>query len=68
MPAPNMPRVTPTRIKRLRKRLRISQEDMAAALGVSLSTVQRWESGDNSPSPMAASRILELERNNNVSR
>ncbi len=37
------------RIKELRKHLKFSQKDFGAFLGVSLSAVQKWESGENTP-------------------
>lgn len=43
----------PDDIKRLRKTLGWSQERFARELGVSFCTVNRWERGRTSPSPMA---------------
>jgi putative transcriptional regulator len=47
------------KIRALRKRLQLSQALFAAALGVSIKTVEAWESGRNKPSG-SAQRILEL--------
>jgi putative transcriptional regulator len=37
-----------------------SQEQFARNIGVSLNTVQRWESGKTHPSPLAMSKLQEL--------
>lgn len=37
------------RIKELRKHEKLNQTDFGALLGVSLSAVQKWESGENTP-------------------
>lgn len=47
------------RIKRLRKKLGLSQEALARLLGVSLITVNRWEHGTK-PSPLAEEKIGRL--------
>lgn len=47
------------KIKALRKKLQLSQALFAAALGVSIKTVEAWESGRNKPSG-SAQRMLEL--------
>ncbi|MEE8503985.1 MAG: helix-turn-helix transcriptional regulator [candidate division NC10 bacterium] len=41
---------TSQKIKALRKRAGLSQERMAAAIGVSCSGYQKWEGGETSPS------------------
>lgn len=41
------------RVKAVRLRLKLSQEELAHALGVSFATVNRWENGKNSPSKLA---------------
>ena len=46
-------------IKKIRKRLNMTQKLFAAALGVSVKTVEAWESGINTPSGIA-NRMLEL--------
>ena len=37
-----------------------TQEQLARSLGVSLNTVQRWESGKTRPSPLAMEKLQEL--------
>lgn len=37
-----------------------TQEQLARNLGVSWNTVQRWESGKTSPSPLAMEKLQEL--------
>lgn len=40
-------------IKMVRTKLGLSQEQLARALNISFSTVNRWENGKSNPSPMA---------------
>lgn len=40
-------------VRELRQHLNLSQERFAANLGVSFKTVNRWENGHSTPSPMA---------------
>lgn len=47
----------PELIRELRGRLALSQEKLAAKLGVSFQTVNRWEKGHAKPSPLAMQRI-----------
>lgn len=47
-------------IRNLRQQLSLSQEKLAVKLGVSFKTVNRWENGHTTPSPMALRRIAEL--------
>ena len=49
-------------ITELRASLGLTQEQFAARLGVTLSTVNRWENGKGKPSPLAKLRIEELQR------
>jgi len=44
----------------LRQRVGLSQEKFAAKLGVTFSTVSRWERQKAMPSPMAVDRMREL--------
>lgn len=52
----------PLKIKRLRKRLGLTQEQFAASVGVTFSTVNRWESGKSTPSPLAMKQIIMLKK------
>jgi len=47
-------------VKDLRGKLGLTQEQFAAKLGVTFSTVNRWENGRGKPSPLAMRRIEEL--------
>ena len=47
-------------IKQLREVLGMTQEELAREMGVSFSTVSRWETGRGSPSPLARRRLEEL--------
>jgi len=51
-------------IKALRAKLGLTQEQFAAEVGVTWSTVNRWENGRGKPSPLAMRRISELLDNN----
>jgi len=48
------------KIKELRSRLGLTQEQFAAKVGVTFSTVNRWENGKGKPSPLAMRQIEEL--------
>ena len=47
-------------IRQLRDKLGLSQENLAKELGVSFSTVNRWETGKSEPRGRAEEKILEL--------
>ena len=49
------------RLRVLRARLGLSQEQLARRLSVSFATVNRWEAGRSRPSARAAAAIAELE-------
>jgi predicted ATPase/DNA-binding CsgD family transcriptional regulator/DNA-binding XRE family transcriptional regulator len=51
-----------TRLRELRERLRLSQEQLAQRLGVSFATVNRWEGGRSVPSPRSRARLEQLLR------
>lgn len=44
-------------IKAIREKYSLTQEELAAALGVSFSTVNRWENNRHKPSKLAEVRI-----------
>lgn len=46
----------------LREKAGLTRKDLANYLGVSMSTVSRWEKGENNPSKLAVDRIKELEK------
>ena len=47
-------------IREVRTRLGLTQEKFAAKLGVTLPTINRWENGRASPSPLAMRNLREL--------
>lgn len=47
-------------IRELRLALGLTQEQLAAALGVTYSTINRWENGRSKPSPLAMEKIEEM--------
>lgn len=47
-------------VKNLRTQLRLTQEQFAAEVGVTWSTVNRWENGRGKPSPLALQKIRDL--------
>ncbi|MBI3997856.1 MAG: helix-turn-helix transcriptional regulator [Armatimonadetes bacterium] len=51
-----------TDVRSLREKLGWSQERLARELGVSFSTISRWERGQGEPSPMAEKLLQELSR------
>ena len=55
-------------IKSLRTRLGLTQEQFAAKVGVTWSTVNRWENGRGKPSPLAMRQIEELMESKRESR
>jgi DNA-binding transcriptional regulator YiaG len=48
------------KIRNLRSKLSMTQEQFAAKVGVTFSTVNRWESGKSKPSPLAMRQIEDL--------
>lgn len=54
--------MTPTRIKRLRAKTHLSQAVFALTLNTSLSTIQKWEAGDKSPSGPSLKLLSLIER------
>ena len=47
----------PTLLKTVRNELGLTQESLAWELGVSFSTVSRWENGQNNPSRLAVAQL-----------
>jgi len=52
----------PKMIRELRLALGFTQEQFAAKVGVTFSTVNRWENGKGKPSPLAMKAIIKLKR------
>lgn len=50
------------RIREIRERMGLTQEEFASQLPVSPRTVSRWETDEASPSPLAIARVREMER------
>ena len=48
-------------VRELRDALGLTQEQFAAKVGVTFSTVNRWENNKGKPSPLAMLRIEELQ-------
>lgn len=59
---PTKPKSTSNLVRELRQHLNLSQERFAAKLGVSFKTVNRWENGRSTPSPMALKLISDQLR------
>ena len=47
----------PSLLKKVRKQLGFSQEDLARKLGVSYATINRWENGQVKPSKLAKAQL-----------
>ena len=50
-------------IYKLRTDLSLTQEQFAAKIGVTVSTVNRWENDKDKPSPLAMLSIKRLQKN-----
>lgn len=53
-------------IKKLRKKLILSQGEFAELLGVSCQSINRWENGKHEPTIKVKRRIVELCKDNNI--
>jgi len=53
-------------IHQLRKRLGMTSQELSNLLGVSISTVSRWETGVSKPSKLAVVRLRELTTKENT--
>ncbi len=53
-------------IKKLRKKLLLTQSEFAELLGVKLVTVSRWESGKFEPTMRVKRKLRELFEKNNI--
>lgn len=52
--------MTPLEVKALRRRLGWTQRQLAAALGVTVTSVARWEQGTRTVSPLAVTSLMLL--------
>jgi DNA-binding transcriptional regulator YiaG len=55
-------RMDPQRIRELRQRMQMTQEDFAHMIGVTFSTVNRWENGKSQPNRIAIRLLSGLEK------
>ncbi len=55
-------------IRQLRADLGLTQEQFAAKIGVTVSTVNRWENDKSKPSPLAMLRIKKLQKKINCNK
>lgn len=53
-------------VRTLRQRLAMTQEEFAHCLGITVSTVNRWENGHSSPSKLARASIVALGEKNKL--
>jgi len=61
-----MENLYPSAIRRLRAKLNISQTELAAMLGVSFTSVNRWEKGHHEPTVIAKEKLKELFKENRI--
>ncbi len=57
---------TGTFVRQLRLKLSMTQEEFAHALGITVSTVNRWENGHSEPSKLARASIVGLAEKRGV--
>ena len=53
-------------ILQLRSKLNLSQEGLASLLGVSFTSVNRWENGKHEPTKLAKVKIIKLLKENEI--
>ncbi len=61
-----MENLYPSAIRKLRAKLNISQTELAAFLGVSFTSVNRWEKGHHQPTVIAKEKLKQLFKDNNI--
>ena len=54
--------MTSNEIKELRKRLGMTQQELANAVGVDRVTIARWEAGQKKPSNLATRQLARLAK------
>ena len=58
---PSIPADYSTRVRCVRRRLELTQTQLAKRIGVSFATVNRWENGQTKPTQLAWRQMLDLE-------
>ena len=53
-------------VKELREKQIITQEELAALLGVSFASINRWETGKHEPTTKIKRKIVELCKENSI--
>lgn len=53
-------------IKKLRKKMLLTQTEFAKELGVSIASVARWELGDNEPTMKTKRKLSQLFKENGI--
>jgi DNA-binding XRE family transcriptional regulator len=53
----DIPETFPELVKEVRRQLGISQEELAQGLGVSFTTINRWENGKTTPFKLARAQF-----------
>lgn len=53
-------------VKEIREKRIITQEELAVLLGVSFSSINRWETGKHEPTTKIKRKIVELCKQNNI--
>ena len=61
-----MENLYPSAIRKLRAKLNISQTELAAILGVSFTSVNRWEKGHHQPTVIAKEKLKQLFKYNHI--
>ena len=61
-----MENLYPSAIRRLRAKLNISQTELAVILGVSFTSVNRWEKGHHEPTVIAKEKLKQLFKENGI--
>lgn len=57
----------PAKVKIVRKKMDMSQEDLARALNVSFATINRWENGKTHPNRLTMQVFLSFCEQNGIS-
>ncbi len=57
----------PAKVKMVRKKMNMSQEDLARALNVSFATINRWENGKTRPNKLTMQVFISFCEQNGIS-